>query len=58
MLDMLSNMSSSDRSSPMHNTKSGALFELIIVERTLSATNPLVTPCKQKHSMTIARPPR
>jgi hypothetical protein len=51
VFDMLSNMSSSDLSSPMHNTKPGGFPLSIILERTFSATNPLVTPCTFLRSM-------
>jgi hypothetical protein len=42
---MLSNMSSSDRSSPMHSTKSGAFPVLTMDDRRLSTTTPLLMPC-------------
>lgn len=44
--EMVSNMSSSERSSPMHSTKSGDFPMLCIVETRLSTTIPLLTPCK------------
>jgi hypothetical protein len=40
-----SNISSSDRSSPMQRTKSACLLFSVSIDRIFSATNPLLTPC-------------
>uniref|UniRef100_A0A0A9EC29 Uncharacterized protein n=1 Tax=Arundo donax TaxID=35708 RepID=A0A0A9EC29_ARUDO len=42
---MLSNMSSSDRSLPMHIRKSGAFPLLASMRISLSTASPLLTPC-------------
>lgn len=57
VLKMLSNMSSSDLSSPMHSTKSGGLAPLTMVIRTCSATKPLLIPCREQSNALIKSTP-